>query len=82
MPVPIVEGTAEGGDIDPSKMSHDDIREIARLYQAAVGEVTELRRLLDDANVVIMRLQENLREAQNNQRDHHQANEKLVGHNR
>ena len=60
MPVPIVEGTAGGGEIDPSKMSHDDIREIARLYQAAVGEVTELRRLLDDANVVIMRLQEEL----------------------
>ena len=82
MPVPKTEGEIESGDVNPDKMTPGDIVNLARQYREAVGIITEQRRLLDDANTVIMKLQESLREAQNNQRNHHQANEKLVGHNR
>lgn len=61
-PILTVEGKAEAGDVDPSKMSHEQIIELARHYREAVKVAFELRRLLDDANVVILKLQDQLKE--------------------
>jgi uncharacterized coiled-coil DUF342 family protein len=60
--VPIVEGTVEGGEIDPSKLTHDDITELANEYQKAVGVIDKQRKLINEANRVIMKLQTMLRE--------------------
>ncbi len=60
--VPIVEGTVESGEINPSKLTHDDIRDLAAEYQKAVGIVDQQRRLIDEANRVIIKLQDMLRE--------------------
>ena len=60
--VPIVEGTIEGGQVDPSKMSHTDIIGLAQQYQDAVGVIEQQKRLLHEANRVIMKLQAALRE--------------------
>jgi len=60
--VPIIEGTIEGGAVDPSKLTHDDIRDLAKRYQDAVGIIDQQKRLMAEANRVIMKLQAALRE--------------------
>jgi hypothetical protein len=60
--VPIVEGTVEGGAIDPSKLTHKDIQDLAAEYQKAVGVIDQQQRLLKEANRVIMKLQAALTE--------------------
>lgn len=87
--VPIVKGEMESGDVDPSKLSHDDIIALARQYREAVGVIDQQRRLLDEANRVIMKLQDSLRElrgeqceTKDDQRDHHEADEGVVGDHR
>lgn len=67
--VPRIEGTVEGSDVvDPSKMSHDDIQYLATQYRRSVEIIAEQRRLLSDANDVIMRLQKLVQELQHDQR--------------
>jgi len=60
--VPIVEGVVESGPIDPSKLSHADITDLAQRYQDAVGVIDKQRGLIAEANRVIMKLQDMLRE--------------------
>ena len=60
--VPIVEGEIEGGPIDPSKMSHDDIRDLALRYREATKIIDQQKRLMAEANRVIMKLQAAIRE--------------------
>jgi len=60
--VPIVKGEIESGPIDPSKMSHNDIQVLAEQYQEAVGVIDQQKRLLAEANRVIMKLQAALTE--------------------
>lgn len=60
--VPIVEGEMESGKIDPSKLSLNDIAALAEMYEEAVGVLDQQRRLLNEANRVIMKLQAALTE--------------------
>ncbi len=60
--VPVVEGEIEGGPIDPSKMSHDDIRDLALRYREATKIIDQQKRLMAEANRVIMKLQAAIRE--------------------
>lgn len=59
------EGTVEGGDIDPSKFTHADIIDLAKRYQDAVGVIDQQKRLLHEANRVIIKLQTILQELRN-----------------
>lgn len=84
--VPKVEGTVESGEVDPSKMSHADIKDLATKYQEAVAHVAEQQLLLVEASQIIIQLQAALRklrgeqdETKDDQRDHHKANEGVVG---
>ena len=60
--VPKVEGTIEGGKIDPSKLTLNDITVLAEQYREAVGVIDQQKRLLAEANRVIMKLQAALTE--------------------
>ena len=71
----------ESGDIDPSRLTQADVIDLARKYREAVGVIDQQKRLIDEANRVIIKLQTMLQELRdvNDQTDENRATDETAG---